>query len=542
MYNFYIMAEEGKMRGITGFRAKINQVKPSIVFLVLAVLVGGYLRLTKGLSADFPLNDGGLFYQMTQELVENHFRLPVFTGYNHLNIPYAYPPLAFYLTGALSQIFGWSLLSIYRIFPAVVTVLTIPAFYLLAKDFIDDDNHLSLAVLIFALIPVTFDWTIMGGGVTRAPALLFSLLSLHFCYLVFVKQQRFAWLWGALTISVSILFHPETGFHTAVSLPVFWLFFARNKKGLVHTAIITGLTALFTAPWWATVILRHGFVPFTRAFLTAGQDGNSFFELFSFQLTNEKGLYSIAVLALIGLFLYLSKRDYFIPIWFLFSYAIAPRSARVFIAAGTALFASYALIMIFNWLDTRFSKGNRDSENPAFLSHIFSKILLGLLFFQWFSSASVVLQPFEYVRVTPADQEAFTWVASNTDTDSEFIVLSNYFWSSDPVSEWFPVLADRQSVATVQGTEWVNGVDFLTTVERASQLQSCHNQDVTCIDSWSSSFQTSFDHVYVRKLDLDRLENKNLVPIQSALATCLRNDPEYELLYESDSVAIFKKK
>src|SRR5512133_240620 len=106
---------------ITNFRAKLNQIRPSLVFLVLALVVGGYVRLVYVLASPFPLNDGGLFYQMTQELIANHFRLPAITDYNHLGIPYAYPPLAFYLTGLLSQLSGWSLLEIYRVLPAVVT-------------------------------------------------------------------------------------------------------------------------------------------------------------------------------------------------------------------------------------------------------------------------------------------------------------------------------------------------------------------------------------------------------------------------------------
>ena len=216
---------------LTKARAKLNQVKPSIVFLILSLLVGGYIRLSMGLTATFPLNDGGLFYQMTQELVANHFRLPLFTAYNHLDIPFAYPPLAFYLTGALNQLFGWSLLDIYRIFPAVITVLTIPAFYLLARDLTDDDNHLSLAVLIFALLPVTYVWAIMGGGVARSLAYLFALLALHYVIKLFRNQRNKYLLPAALLLSAAILSHPETGFHTAVSVPVLWFFLSKNKKG-----------------------------------------------------------------------------------------------------------------------------------------------------------------------------------------------------------------------------------------------------------------------------------------------------------------------
>lgn len=522
------------------FSKKLNQVKPSVVFLVLSLLVGGYIRFSQALAASFPLNDGGLFYQMTQELVANHFHLPLVTAYNHLDIPYAYPPLAFYLTGLMNQVFGWSLLNIYRILPSVVTILTIPAFYLLAKDMIDDDNQLAIAILVFTLIPTTFNWAIMGGGVTRSIAFLFALLALHFLFKLYEGKKSIALIWAAIFVSLSILAHPETGFHTAASVPVFWLFFGRNKKGALQTLMITLLTLLLTAPWWLTVVMRHGFTPFTAAFLTAGQDGNAFVDLFNFTITDEFGIRSIALLGLIGLFLFLTRKRYFIPAWFLISYLVAPRSAKIFIAPIVAVAASYALITLMKLID-RWRKGEKeDGGKIPFASTILSKVLLGLLFFQWFASSVNVLAPFSTIRMTEADQKAFDWIPASTDKDSRFIVLTDYFWSADPVSEWFPALTQRISVATVQGTEWLGGGEFSTALERARGAQYCTNQAPTCLENWSAEYQVSFDYIYLRKLKVKG--DKILVPYDSALDELLKLDPRYELVYDKPEVAIFKKK
>jgi hypothetical protein len=527
---------------ITDIRAKLNQVKPSIVFLVLALVVGGYVRLAFVLASPFPLNDGGLFYQMTQELITNQFRLPVVTEYNHLGIPYAYPPLAFYLTGLLSQLTGWSLLEIYRILPAVVTMLTIPAFYLLAKDMIEDDNQLAVAVLIFALTPVTYNWAIMGGGVTRAIAFLTALLTLHFLFRLYAEEKHINLLWVALFTSLTILTHPETGFHTAAAVPVFWLFYQRNKKGTIQTLVITVLTIAFTSPWWGQVVAQHGFIPFTSAFLTAGQDGNAFVDLFNLSITDESGVRSIAFLGMIGLFLFIARKRYFLPSLLLISYFVAPRSAKIFIAPMLAVFASYALVTLMNLLDQwkRGSVGNKGEV--LFATTIISRVLLALLFTQWFTAGVRVLLPFTFIKMTEADQSAFDWIKANTGEDSRFVILTGYLWSSDPVSEWMPAFTARSSVGTVQGTEWLGGGRFMDAVVGSRVLQNCLDQSVTCLKDWAEDYQADYDHVYVRKQELDVVEGKAFIPVKNALAELLKDDGNYVLVYETLEVSIFEKK
>ncbi len=527
---------------ITNFRVKLNQVKPSLVFLVLALVVGGYVRLAYVLASSYPLNDGGLFYQMTQELIVNHFRLPVVTEYNHLGIPFAYPPLAFYLTGLLSQLSGWSLYEIYRVLPAIVTVLTIPAFYLLAKDMIDDDNQLAIAVLIFALSPVTYNWAIMGGGVPRSIAFLTAMLTLHFLFRLYKGKKSVNLFWAALFTSLTILTHPETGFHTAATVPVFWLYYQRNKKGTLQTLAITVLTIALTAPWWVQVVAQHGFTPFTSAFLTAGQDGNAFVDLFNLNLTDEDGVRSIAFLGMLGLFLFVARKRYFLPVLLLISYFVAPRSAKIFIAPMLAVFASYALITVLNLLDQwkRESVGNNVAR--PFASSLIAMVFFALLFLQWFTAGVRVLLPFTFIKMTEADQSAFDWIKANTDENSRFVIITGYLWSTDPVSEWMPALTGRTSVGTVQGTEWVGGGRFLDAVIGSRVLQNCLDQSVTCLEDWAEDYQAEYDHVYVRKLGLDVVEGREYNPEKKALAELLKNDANYALIYETQEVSIFKRK
>ena len=47
---------------------------------------------------------------------------------------------------------------------------------------------------------------------------------------------------------------------------------------------------------------------------------------------------------------------------------------------------------------------------------------------------------------------AVTWVARHASPDAEFLIVPERGWPADRLSEWFPVLAQRRSVATVCST------------------------------------------------------------------------------------------
>ena len=79
----------------------IQRSELATLILAAAILLGGYVRLNPSSLAGFAINDGGMFAVMVDDLRANGYALPAFTTYNHLDIPFAYPPLGFYL-GALA--------------------------------------------------------------------------------------------------------------------------------------------------------------------------------------------------------------------------------------------------------------------------------------------------------------------------------------------------------------------------------------------------------------------------------------------------------
>ena len=138
-----------------------------IIFVSILTFLGGYVRLAPVLLGNFPINDGGLFFSMTKDLIANQFRLPVYATYNHFQVAFAYPPLAFYLAGGLSTLFNINLIDLFRILPALISTLMIPAFFLLARDLAHSASFGSAAALAKAFSkPLTRSIGMFGGPKT----------------------------------------------------------------------------------------------------------------------------------------------------------------------------------------------------------------------------------------------------------------------------------------------------------------------------------------------------------------------------------------
>ena len=160
-------------------------------FLILTAFFGLYVRLFPVLKADFPLVDGGMFYTMIKDLQAAHFSLPAFTTYNQAQIPFAYPPLAFYLTGIINSLTGIPLLGIIQWQPLLISILTLPVFYYLVRQVTGSETRASLGTLIFALTPNSYWWNIVGGGLTRSLGALFFTLAAISAWKMYREKKRF---------------------------------------------------------------------------------------------------------------------------------------------------------------------------------------------------------------------------------------------------------------------------------------------------------------------------------------------------------------
>ena len=519
---------------------KKDYTMPGAVFFI--TLVGLAIRLAVPLQTSFPLNDGGLFYAMIVDLQEAHYILPPFATYNSATIPFAYPPLAFYLTGLAADIFRISVLDLVRLLPAIVSGLTIPVFYLLTKEVVDSKMQILLAIFAFAMLPRSFTYLVMGGGITRAFGLLFALLTMTFAYRFYQGHETRHLLACILLGALTVLTHPEATVHTAVTALVFYLWKDRSRKGfLLSLGIAAGILAL-TAPWWGVIFARHGLDPFQAALTASQQDSLNpligLFIFFRFMFTDEPFLSILSMLGLIGLFASLARKRTLLPAWMFLLHLIEPRGGTLYMMIPLALLIGYALENVI-------LPALRSPEEPNTPQKDFKQALENILrgkasrYFILFLFAYSVMAAYstslkirDEFSLQQTDLEAFTWVREQTLADSQFLLITDQLPLRDAWSEWFPVLTEQRSQATVFGYEWVNDGQFGLRVDAYKSIQACAFKDSVCLDNWEQSSNTSFTYVYLR----NRTE-----ATRYPLSVYLSQNPNYELLFQDEQTMIFRR-
>ncbi|MCX6065051.1 MAG: glycosyltransferase family 39 protein, partial [Chloroflexi bacterium] len=191
-------------------------------FLLIYILVLGLVvRIAAVMLGDFPLNDGGFFYSMSMDLLNNRFLLPVYTTYNQVSIPFAYPPFGLYLSALFLKI-GIPITKTLQFVPALVSTVTIWAVYRLGFKMLNSRFQALLSAAVFASTPLAFIRRIFGGGITRSFGFLFLLLYLSALFSLFKNEGRRAGavIWGSLTI----LSHPEAASNMVLAAIIFFLF------------------------------------------------------------------------------------------------------------------------------------------------------------------------------------------------------------------------------------------------------------------------------------------------------------------------------
>jgi len=475
---------------------------PAIILLVI-ILMGGFIRMIHVINLDFPLNDGGPFYMMMLDLQMAEYSIPTFTSYNLNNIPFAYPPFGFYTGALMSDFFNWPLLDVVRVLPSVVSIFTIPAFYSLSKKVFKDQNKQLAATAAFTFLPTSFNWLIVGGGLTRSFGYLFAILTLGQIYSLINQNKTRNILLAILFASLTILSHPGTTYFTFYCSLVILLFHYKQIRTWFWKVCLTGISALLlTAPWWFTVIRHHSYHVFTYPFQTEGFSLTSVFIPFSFLFTNEPMMDILAVCCLIGVFVCLKDGKYFLPAWFLSIFLFESRLGAVYSVVPVSLLIGVGVVNgitpIFTQATRKDGKNKNSWISPATLGFITLYIIINAYL------------GINYQTVTKEQISAMQWIAQNTPEESQFLVISGIpEYGIDPVSEWFPAISKRTSLTTPQAHEWLPEEEFSRRVELHAGLQKCANQDFACIETWSKINQIEYTHLYIPDLEFSLIQNEN---------------------------------
>ncbi len=514
------------------------------VLLAFSTVLGLGIRLAVVAPAGFPLNDGGLFYKMITDLATNHLRLPAYTTYNSALIPFAYPPLAFYFYAALNLATHWPVLTLMRYGPALVSAASIPAFFLLASEMLASRSARALATLIFALLPRAFDWLIMGGGVTRSLGLLFALLTMWQSFRLLRGHRWRLVLTVAFMAALVVATHPEATVHTAIATLMFYLWWDRSRARLVQSTVAAAGALVLTAPWWATVLVRHGLDPYLAVAQAARTDGYgpiaALLSFFRFDFADEPFIALLTVLGLIGLASELARKRSLLPAWLLTTYLLEPRGAPTFMMIPLAMCAALGLTTVILPAIPHPAAPGTPSPDGKFandsnwlgglVGHPAARLTLAFVTLYAAVSAYAVGWRVRELSLGTEDLRAMEWVRDNTGLGIRFALITPQLPLRDASSEWFPAITDRTSVATAFGAEWLARSDFAEVLQRYRDLQACAQRDAACLRDWSSEYAVQPEYVYIE----DPIDIGNV-----ALARFLASAPGFQEVYQSKNVAIF---
>ena len=528
------------------------------LLLGAAIALGIFVRLLPALRFDFPLNDGALFYQMSLELQRAGYAIPHFTGYNGDHIPFAYAPFGFYVAALLGRT-PEGILAAVRWLPVVVTILGLPAFVLLARRLLPNERTVIAATFAYALLPRAYLWMIMGGGLTRSFGMLFAVLALWQAHALYATRSWRHALPTAAFASLTVLSHIGTAPFLAVSIALMWTAYGRHRHGVLASMAVGALTLALTAPWWGVVVAEHGLAPFRAAQASGGSVLSGSAARWSVRLalsrltigiTGEPLFPVVYFAGLLGALVELTRRRWFLPAWWLLIVLADIRAPGTYSAIPIAMLAGVAVTDAFVPLLRQRRAREAGSRTPSFTlaGEKFSRWSAGVLtalvgyaaFATMIRSPSVNSELPFLASLDRGDRTAMQWVATSTPPQSQVLVISGAAWANDRIAEWFPVLAQRHSVATVQGSEWLPKGEFTRRYDASEALAGCATADVTCVEKWSTSWSKPFTHLYVAKT----LGKRGMPGTDccTALIASAASDPHYRRVYDGPGAAIFERR
>jgi hypothetical protein len=500
---------------------------------LLALGAGIVVRAIPFALTDFPINDGGMFVALTRAIVEDGWGLPATVAWNGGDMPFLYPPLAFYGAGVLTSVLGLDVFDVLRWVPLVTSVLIIPVVFLLGRELLRSDLGGAVSALAYALPPSSYVSVIAGGGVARSPGLLIALVALwQLVVLVRDPSRGRAVLVGVLG-GLTALVHPGAAVFLAGSGALFLLAEARTRSAWLNAAGALGIGLAVIAPWLLVVIGQHGL----DALLDIPSNGPNLpfaiLTLFAARATALPFFDPLAVIATVMGIVCLVRGRWFYPLWLVWGVVLSPQYSMV--PFGVLIGSAVVLLVSRREAAREVATAGVGRLAPTFGLGLVAACLI----FEGAASSAAVYDPWAPVHaVSENRRETMAWVTSNVEPGARFAVITNSTWPSDMDSEWFPLLTEQVSVATVQGSEMYGREDFDEARRVFHELQTCvREESVGCVEDWLAEHPA--DYLY---LPFGQLHGPSSPEdCCEALRSLLAADPGFEPIHaDSQTPVVFR--
>ena len=299
------------------------------------------------------------------------------------------------------------------------------------------------------------------------------------------------------------LTHPEATVFFLLALGLLAAVSVRDRQMLLATTGILAGMGVVVLPW-LLILTMHGHL---LDLVQAGSQGvnplGSIAAAFMWQFVDEAYAPAVLALGLIGSLALVQRRSFLIVLWLALEAGLALRGAPTYATIPLVLAGSVGLY-------DAIGQGILQIPRPdVFRSNAVRVILLAVLSWSVFNDIGLVFQgdaPFD--SLTSSAVSTMTWMKANTPVDARVAVVSGAAWPNDVQGEWLPALADRVSVATVQGREWLDRSVWGQSMQTYRDLQDCVHVDARCLVDWVTAHpEARTGYVYV----VDGLESHALV-------------------------------
>ena len=500
--------------------------------LILCISLGLYFL--NAFRYKFPLGYAGLYTLMAERLASNNFGLPMSVPYyGPGGIPFAYPPVAFYIAAIFIKI-GLPIFDYLRFAPPAFTICSLIAIYILILRLTSSRIKAIIGATLTAAASFTYDLHVPAAGMVRAPALLFGVLGLILAWETFSPQVRprktvVLAILAAAFLGLTAMTHLSYSAFSVLGIIAFALCSGRRpwRQRLVLCVAILAGGMVLSAPWWGTILSRFGFALFLNALQSHSnlgilsairQDGwrtpyGILKDLFSFN--NDWEPVQLVGLEMVGMAYLLLRRRWLVPVWFLGIYLLVGESAR-FLAILSCIAAAEALGDLLS-----FAYSQEDPRRGGNL--IFYPLFAALVFVVCFRdtwrdvNASKPILSDQMLAMTD-------WIRTQTPPDASYLYLGG---NGDSV-EWLPYLASRSPAVGGWGAEWTGKFD--AQVLLGDQLGTClAQQSFSC---------------YQMVIQANGISASYLVslPAWATLNESILADPNWQVTFQNDQFIVFGRK
>lgn len=445
----------------------------NIFILIIGVILRTYHLFTVGFSKPWKL--GGLFLEFARQIYQNNYSLPIIIPHYTLDgLPFAYPPLPFYIESLLVFPLELPEFLVVNLLPVIFSIISLILFYVLIKKFIKNKYVQLISISLFSMFPICFEEQLDGGGLAESLGTIFIILLI----LVFSNFYKRPYHIPGLVITslvwaLTFMASPGSAYLSVFIFLSLFISLIRkeriNLSKLILYIISLGLLAmLLSSIYWWPVMRNHGFNLIINSFISQHDEGvftlGFLIRLAEMNIIENEPMLSVLFLASLCVLAYCNK--YEMVLLSILS-ALIPRETWIMGIIGVLTIGCAIDVIVNKYSIDIFNKRKSEPSYNIIRIIIILPILLRPLYF--------VLSR-ELVTDESLDNEQISFLVNMDEIDDfekNLIIIGN-----NEFLEWAPYLAEKTVLNVWYGTEF--SPQKSTIYDFQKTLLDCKN--LTCIN------------------------------------------------------------